>query len=128
MRMRRVPDDFQALVARLRGADEVLCVLCTGQLTGAYRPFILPAPLVVPPLAERSADLDRIIAEYAGDAIAELAAPAASFHRRRSRVGAGPRCGLARRDRGGHAAGGRALHVAQPVPTRRHGSGWRRYR
>src|SRR5262249_54787111 len=49
------------------------------QLTGEYLPFILPAPLVVPPLAERSADLDRIIAEYAGDAIAELAAPAASF-------------------------------------------------
>lgn len=79
MRMRRFPDDFQALVARLRSADEVLCVLCTGRLTGTYLPFILPAPLVVPPLAERSADLDRIIAEYAGDAIAELAAPAASF-------------------------------------------------
>jgi len=79
MRMRRFPDDFQALVARLRSADEVLCVLCTGQLTGAYLPFILPAPLTVPPIAERSAELDRIIAEYAADAIAELAAPAASF-------------------------------------------------
>jgi len=33
----------------------------------------------VPPLAERSAELDRIITEYAADAIAELAAPAASF-------------------------------------------------
>ena len=79
MRMRRFPDDFQALVARLRSADDVLCVLCTGQLADAYRRFILPAPLAVPPLAERSADLDRIIAENAADAIAELAAPAASF-------------------------------------------------
>jgi hypothetical protein len=39
----------------------------------------LPAPLAVPPLAVRSADLDRIIADYAVDAIAELAALAASF-------------------------------------------------
>ena len=78
MRMQRFPADFQALVARLRNADDVLCVLCTGQLTGAYLPFILPAPLTVPPLAERSAELDRIIAEYAADAIAEMAAPAAS--------------------------------------------------
>jgi hypothetical protein len=34
---------------------------------------------IVPPLAGREAELDRIIAEYAADAIAELAAPAASF-------------------------------------------------
>jgi hypothetical protein len=79
MRMHRVPPDFQALVARLRSADDVLCVLCTGQLADSYRRFILPAPLTVPPLAERSAELDRIIAEYAADAIAELAAPTASF-------------------------------------------------
>jgi ActR/RegA family two-component response regulator len=55
----------------------VLC-LCAGQLAD-HPPLILPAPLAVPPLAERSAELDRIIAEYAADAIAELAAPAASF-------------------------------------------------
>jgi hypothetical protein len=72
--MRRLPDDFPALVARLRSADDVLCVLCTVQLADAYLPFILAAPLAVPPLAERSAELDRIIAEYAADAIAELAA------------------------------------------------------
>jgi hypothetical protein len=78
VRMRRWPEDFPALVARLRGADDVLCVLCAGQLAD-HPPLILPAPLAVPPLAERSSELDRIIAEYAGDAIAELAAPAASF-------------------------------------------------
>ena len=43
------------------------------------RRSILPAPLAVPPLGERSAELDRIIAEYAGDAIAELAAPHGAF-------------------------------------------------
>ena len=79
LRMRRLPDDFRALVARIRGADDVLCVLCTGQRADPHSPLILPAPLVVPPLARRSAELDRIIAEYAADAIAELAAPAASL-------------------------------------------------
>jgi len=57
----------------------VLCVVCTDQLADPYPPFILPAPLTVPPLTQRSAELDRIIAEYASDAIAELAAPASSF-------------------------------------------------
>jgi hypothetical protein len=79
MRMRRLPDDFPALVARLRGADDVMCAICVGQLAEPYTPLVLPAPLVVPPLAQRPAELDRIIAEYAGDAIAELAAPASSF-------------------------------------------------
>jgi len=79
LRMRRLPDDFSTLVARLRGADDVLCFLCTGQLADPHPPLILPAPLVVPPLARRSAELDRIITDYADDAVAELAAPAASF-------------------------------------------------
>jgi len=79
LRMRRLPDDFPALGARLRGADDVLCVLCAGQLADLHPPFILPAPLAVPPLAQRSPELDRIIAEYAADEIAELAAPATSF-------------------------------------------------
>jgi hypothetical protein len=79
VRMRRLPEDFQALVARLRSVDDVLCVLCTGQLAGPHPPFILPAPLAVPSLTQRSAELDRIIAEYAGDAIAELAVPPSSF-------------------------------------------------
>jgi hypothetical protein len=48
-------------------ATLVLCVLCIGQLAKPHPAFILPAPLAVPPLARRSAELDRIIAEYAGD-------------------------------------------------------------
>jgi len=79
LRMRRFPNDFPALVARLRSADDVLCVLCTGQLATPHPPFILPAPLTVPPLASRADELDRIIAEYADDAIAELAAPRNGF-------------------------------------------------
>jgi DNA-binding transcriptional regulator YiaG len=79
VRARRLPSDFPALVARLRDADDVLCAICTAELADPRPPLVLPAPLVLPPLARRPAELDRIIAEYAGDAIAELAAPASSF-------------------------------------------------
>ena len=79
VRSRRLPGDFSALVARLRDADDVLCAICTAALADPRPPLVLPAPLVVPSLALRSAELDRIIAEYAGDAIDELAAPASSF-------------------------------------------------
>lgn len=79
VRMRRLPNDFPALVARLRDSDHVLCVLCAGELADPHSPLVLPAPLVVPPLAHRSTELDRVIAEYARDAIVELTAPASSF-------------------------------------------------
>src|SRR5215813_11436152 len=62
MRTRRLPDDFPALVAKLRGADDVLCAICTEDLAEPHRSFILPAPLTVPPLVARRAELDRIIA------------------------------------------------------------------
>src|SRR5947209_19395225 len=42
VRARRLPDDFQTLVARLRGADDVLCAICAGQLADAHTPLILP--------------------------------------------------------------------------------------
>jgi hypothetical protein len=79
VRTRRLPNDFPALVARLRGADDVLCAICSEDIISPHRSFILPAPLTVPRLAARRSELDRIIAEYADDAIAELAAPATSF-------------------------------------------------
>src|ERR1051325_4719947 len=79
VRTRRLPDDFPALVARLRGADDVLCAVCSEDVANPHRSIILPAPLTVPPLADRSAEMDRSIAEYADDAIAELGAPSSSF-------------------------------------------------
>lgn len=79
VRSRRLPGDFPALLTKLRYADDVLCAICTAAVADPHPPLVLPAPLVVPPLAQRSAELDRIIAEYAGDAIEELAAPASSF-------------------------------------------------
>jgi hypothetical protein len=59
-------DELRAFLARMLGWSN-------------ERAVDLPAPLVVPPLAQRSAELDRIIAEYASDAIEELAAPASSL-------------------------------------------------
>lgn len=79
VRSRRLPGDFPALVTKLRDADDVLCAICTAPLADPRPPLVLPAPLVVPPLAQRLAELDRIIAEYASDAIEELAVPASSF-------------------------------------------------
>jgi hypothetical protein len=79
VRSRRLPSDFSALVARLRDADDVLCAICAAALADPRPPLVLPAPLVVPPLAQRSGELDRVIAEYASDAIEELAAPASGF-------------------------------------------------
>jgi hypothetical protein len=68
-------------VHRLRSSAPYAHGVCAiaSKLADPHPPFILPAPLTVPPLAQRSGELDRIIAEYAGDAIAELAAPSASF-------------------------------------------------
>ena len=155
LRMPRLPEDFPALVSRLRGADDVLCVLCIGQLAKPHPALILPAPLAVPPLTRRSAELDRIIAEYADDAIAELGAPAASFtiddhawvrkHAARSLAESTPPssvhrtrhspptiargCGTTRRDRSPRSKRPRCWSRSArraTCPTRRQGSGWRR--
>jgi hypothetical protein len=79
VRTRRLPQDFPALVARLRGSDDVLYTVCAERLVDAHEPWVRPAPLAVPALIERSAEIDRIIAEYASDAIVELGAPRSSF-------------------------------------------------
>lgn len=77
--MRRLPSDFPALVARLQDTDDVLCTICVGPLADSNPLLIRPAPLILPPLAQRAAELDRIIAEYADDALVDLAASEASL-------------------------------------------------
>lgn len=79
LRLGRSPTDLAKAVPLLRAADDVMLILCATPHTAGDRLLIRPAPVVVPPLASRAHELDRIIAEYAGDAIAELDAPAASF-------------------------------------------------
>jgi hypothetical protein len=73
MRLRREPADLAETVSQLRAADDVMLVICADP-HAASSPFLIrPAPIVVPPLASRPHDLPRIVAEYADDAIADLA-------------------------------------------------------
>ncbi|MGH9888789.1 MAG: hypothetical protein ACREBE_24870, partial [bacterium] len=79
VRSRRLPHDFPALATQLRGSDDVLYTVCADELGDAHEPLVRPVPLMVPPLGERSAEIDRVISEYASDAIMELSVPASSF-------------------------------------------------
>lgn len=79
VRAGRVPRDFSALVTRLRGTDDVQFVVCADERDADHPFLVRPAPIHLPPIAGRAAELDRVIAEYAADAIAELGAPPDSF-------------------------------------------------
>jgi predicted transcriptional regulator len=79
MRLRRAPADLAETVPLLRAADDVMLVICCGPHLASDALLIRPAPVVVPPLASRAHELDRIIVEYAGDAIAALGAPHEAF-------------------------------------------------
>jgi hypothetical protein len=78
VRASRLPRDFPALGTQLRAIDDVLFMVCLKR--DHNMPLLVrPAPINVPPLANRAAELDRVIAEYAADAIAELRAPRTGF-------------------------------------------------
>jgi hypothetical protein len=78
VRARRLPRDFAALAAQLRAIDDVLFMVCMKQ-DCTIPVLVRPVPVNVPPLTARAADLDRVIAEYAADAVAELGAPRGAF-------------------------------------------------
>lgn len=76
----RLPRDFADVLVRLREHDaRVQLIVCT-QRRGKGDAF-LAVPIEVPPLAERTTELPRIVDEYARDAAAELRVPLASFTR-----------------------------------------------
>ena len=78
LRRRRLPRDFAMLVPRLRAADNVQYIVCAGE--DDESPFtMLPAPILVRPLSDRSGELARIVEEYAVDAIAKLVARPSHF-------------------------------------------------
>lgn len=79
LRLRRLPMDFRQISAQLRAAHDVMLIFCAHPRVEADPLLTRPAPIIVPPLAQRSAELDRIIAEYAADARLELRAPISSF-------------------------------------------------
>lgn len=79
VRASRPPPTFPLLVARLRTTDDVSFVVCAHERDIEHPFLVRPAPIHLPPLADRAAELDRVIAEYAADAIAELGALGAGF-------------------------------------------------
>ncbi len=67
----RQPDDFDKVVtARRDPASRVQLVVCTHTLQ--HREPLIASPIVLPPLAKRATELNRIIDAYAADAVAEL--------------------------------------------------------
>ncbi len=78
VRTRRLPRDFQELVQELRDpGSRVQLIVCAAALEECERCRV--TPIVIPSLSDRRSEIDRIIDEYAEDAITELAAPRASF-------------------------------------------------
>lgn len=76
MRLPRAPTN---LAEMHRTTEDVMLVICGGLHLASDALLIRPAPVVVPLLASRVHELDRIIIEYAGDAVAELGAPHEAF-------------------------------------------------
>jgi hypothetical protein len=80
VRRKRLPDDFAVIVPRLRRVHDVQYIIVCSNLDDDADPLlVLPAPIQVPPLASRTHDVERIVDEYAADAIAELHARDACF-------------------------------------------------
>lgn len=80
VRGRRLPRDFREVWIALREpTSRVQLVVCTDDAPDARAMFA--NPIVIPSLARRRADLDRIVEEYAADAIRSLGARLPGFTR-----------------------------------------------
>jgi hypothetical protein len=69
---KRLPRDFAQLTATVRDPRNRVQLIACG--TRADRGELVSAPIEIPPLASRAGELDRLIDDYARDAIAVLAA------------------------------------------------------
>jgi pSer/pThr/pTyr-binding forkhead associated (FHA) protein len=78
VRARRLPADFDDLVAALRVPQSSIQLIVCGETEEDCARHAV-TPIVIPPLAGRASELGRIIDEYARDAIAELASPEPGF-------------------------------------------------
>lgn len=71
----RLPPDFDAVIELVRApTSRVQLVVCTH--APQHTEPLIASPIVFPPLDERAAELDRIIDEYAAEAVAALGAVA----------------------------------------------------
>jgi FHA domain len=69
----RLPKDFADVLATFRAPTSRVQLVICGQPSEAYDQY-LAAPITVPPLTSRPDEIDRIITEYAEDAVAALGA------------------------------------------------------
>ena len=80
VRSLRLPKDFSAVVTALRDpSSQVQLVVCARAPKECEPYLVVPVPMTVPPLASRPDEIDRIILEYAEDAITELGTLRARF-------------------------------------------------
>lgn len=78
VRTGRLPPDFDKLVEAMHGPDaRIQLIVCGEELRDCERHCIIP--IAIPSLASRREEIDRIITEYAEDAIAELRASGSEF-------------------------------------------------
>jgi hypothetical protein len=69
------PRDFSSALALARDPRNAAQIIVCAETRHADSPFlIVPPPIHIPPLKERPAELPRIVAEYAADAIRDLGA------------------------------------------------------
>jgi len=78
VRSQRLPDDFRNVVASLYDPDSKVQLVVCAQTLEECEAF-LAVPIKVPPLADRADEIDRIITEYADEAIAQLGALRTNF-------------------------------------------------
>jgi hypothetical protein len=71
VRSLRLPEDFRGVIAALRDPNSQVQLVICAQPSEAGESY-LTVPLTVPSLTRRPDELDRIITEYAEDALAEL--------------------------------------------------------
>jgi pSer/pThr/pTyr-binding forkhead associated (FHA) protein len=78
VRRQRLPADFREVAEALRSpSSRTQLVVCAETLEDC-EPYRM-IPIVIPQLADRQADLDRIISEYAAEAVNELVVPLPGF-------------------------------------------------
>jgi hypothetical protein len=76
----RLPDDFDEVRAQLElPGNHVRVVMCAYTSDEVQDHVPLGSPITLTPLAQRAAELDRVIDEYAADAVVELGAKSSSF-------------------------------------------------
>jgi Inner membrane component of T3SS, cytoplasmic domain len=78
LQSRRLPPDFQQLVAAVREPQASVRLVFCLQRAEDVEPFLL-APIAIPPLSQRAHELDRIIDEYTRDAFMDFGVPPAAI-------------------------------------------------